>query len=173
MFPFFLDLNSHWWHWWQRIRSVVVLSITVSFTRASVVNIAIPALFSTTLPLSVSPWLFFWCLSKLDFFANIFLQTTQETVLFCVQVFSLLCNFVCLGKIFFVENVLWHKLQEFSREFDYTEFVQVLLCLTKLVFKVVLYSHKSQRNFGGLASLLAFSCTPFLCVLKLLFDEEK
>ena len=81
--------------------------------------------------------------------------------------------FVRLCKICFVENILWHKLQEFSRKFDSTEFVQVLLCLTKLVFKVVLYSHKSQRNFGGLASLLAFSCTPFLCVLKLLFDEEK
>ena len=47
---------------------------------------------STTLPLSVSPWLFFWCLSMLYFFANVFLQTTQETVLFCVQVFSLLCK---------------------------------------------------------------------------------
>ena len=134
-FPLFWELNSHWSHWWL-IVGVVVLPITVSVTRASVVNIAIPALFATTLPFSVSPCSFILCLSIFDFFANVFLQTTQEAALVGAKVFSLLCTFECLCKIFFVENVLWHRLHKFS--FGSTDFVQPFLCRTKLVFKSVL-----------------------------------
>ena len=148
---------SHWLHWWLTFSGLVL--ITVSFTRASVVNSAMPRLFSTTFPLSVSPWSFFLCLSMFHLFTNVFLQTTQETaVLGCESLTCLSCNFACLFKIFFVEYFLWQTLQERSMGLACTDFSHLSLCLQiKLNSGFVVTQTTSKCGVIDIFSFLMYS----------------
>ena len=127
---FWTVLYWHFSHWWRSLFALV--SLTFSFTSASVVNIAIPALFSITFPFSVSPWSFFVCLSIFHLFTNVFLHTTQEAALIGVSHILLLCNLRCFVKIFFVENFLEQMLQMWSMGFWFKDLLHFSLCLLKL-----------------------------------------